>query len=134
MKRGRLIYELRDPFGSGAVESAVELVNGTCELETIASGCGQRRRTLLLMLLEVAEAGPGGGLGVAGVEELLAGRVELIGASADGDLVASGPTAARLLVERGLGRGDLLFGSSASAGGGARLDSSDVAVVAEILR
>ncbi len=134
MELGRLIHELQDAFGSGAVESAVELVNGGCELEAIASGGGQCRRTVLLMLIEVAEAGSGGGFGVAGAEELLASGVELIGASADGDLVASGPTAGELLVERGLGRGDVLFGSSASAGGGARLGAGVVAVVAEIWR
>ena len=114
VKLGWLIHELQDPFGSGAVESAVELVNGGDELEAIASGGGQCRRTVLFMLIEVAEAGSGGGFGVAGAEELLVVRVELIGASADGDLVASGPTAGHLLVELGLGRGDVLLRSSAS--------------------
>jgi hypothetical protein len=90
VKLGRLIHELQSPLGSGAVESAVKLANGGGELESIASGGGQCRRTVLFMLLEVAEPGSGGGFGVAVVEELLAGRVELTSASADGDLVASG--------------------------------------------
>ena len=114
---GGLIRELQDALGSGAVESGVELADGGGELETIGGGGGQCRRTVLFMLIEVAEAGSGGGFGVAGAEELLVSGVELIGASADGGLVASGPTAGDLLVELGLGRGDVVFRSSASAGG-----------------
>ena len=99
---------------------------------TLGGGVGERTSSSLLWMVEVGQAAAGLGLAASALGEVSAGGVDVVGCLADGGLVASGPAAPELFVERGLAVCQLLFGVVSGHGASTQRLASVVALMADV--
>ena len=134
VKFGRLVCELDDSLGAGAVEGAVDVLDAASECVPVLGGGCECGGAGALVLYEVVEAAGSTVFELPYVGQVVARAVELLATSLDGGAVSSGPAAGGVLVEFGVRGGDAALGFGAFAGGAGEFFTGCIAVAALVGR